>query len=66
MPSEIAAQADDRDLNYPPSSIRAIQNTENLTWIIVGAFFGFVFLAFILLYPVYRLLKKEAERNKEE
>jgi hypothetical protein len=37
-----------------------------LTWIIIGAFFGFALLAFILLYPIYRFLKKEAARNREE
>lgn len=41
-------------------------NANVLTWIIVGAFFGFALLAFVLLYPIYRFLKKEAARNKDE
>lgn len=36
-----------------------------MTWVIIGSFFGFVVLAFLLLYPVYRFLKKEAGRNKD-
>jgi hypothetical protein len=37
-----------------------------MTWVIIGSFLGFAALAFILLYPVYRFLKKEASRNKEK
>ena len=36
-----------------------------MTWVIIGSFLGFAALAFILLYPVYRFLKKEAARNEE-
>jgi hypothetical protein len=42
------------------------QPTFAVTWIILGALFGFIVLAFILLYPVYRFLQKEAERNRDE
>jgi len=36
-----------------------------VTWVIIGSFFGFVVLAFLLLYPIYRFLKKEAARNRD-
>lgn len=42
------------------------QTTYTLTWIIVAAFLGFALLAFLLLYPIYRFLKKEAARNNDE
>jgi len=41
------------------------QPLSGMTWVIIGSFLGFAALAFILLYPVYRFLRKEAARNKE-
>lgn len=37
-----------------------------MTWVIIGSFFGFAALAFLLLYPVYRFLKKEAAKNRDD
>jgi len=37
-----------------------------VTWVIVGSFVGFIVLAFILLFPIYRFLKKEAQRNRDQ
>lgn len=37
---------------------------DNAYWVIAGAVFGFLFLAFILLYPVYRFLNREEETSR--
>ncbi len=37
---------------------------ENVHWVIAGAVFGFLFLAFILLFPVYRFLNREEESSR--
>ena len=37
-----------------------------MTYIILGAFVGFVILAFLLLFPLYRFLKKEEAKNSQE
>jgi len=36
-----------------------------MIWVIVIAFFGFVFLAVVLLLPIYRLFQREEKRNRE-
>ena len=33
-------------------------------WIIAATFFGFATLAFILLFPIYRFLKREEEQSE--
>ena len=37
---------------------------DNVHWVIFGAVTGFLFLAFILLYPVVRFLRREEEESK--
>lgn len=37
---------------------------DNVHWVIAGAVFGFLFLAFILLFPVYRFLNREEETSR--
>ncbi len=37
---------------------------DNVHWVILGAVVGFFLLAFILLYPVVRFLRREEEESK--
>ena len=37
---------------------------ENVNWVIAGAVFGFLFLAFILLFPIHRFLNREEESSR--
>ena len=37
-----------------------------MTYIILGAFVGFIILAFLLLFPLYRFLKKEEAKNSQD
>lgn len=37
---------------------------ENVHWVILGSIVGFLLLAFLLLYPVYRFLKREEESSR--
>lgn len=34
-------------------------------WAVAAAFFGFVALAFLLLFPVYRFLRREEARSED-
>lgn len=35
-----------------------------LYWVIAATFFGFITLAFVLLFPVYRFLRKEEKQSE--
>lgn len=37
---------------------------EHVHWVIFGAIAGFLFLAFILLYPIVRFLRREEAESK--
>lgn len=37
---------------------------DNVHWVIFGSVAGFLFLAFVLLYPVVRFLRREEEESK--
>lgn len=37
---------------------------ENVHWVILGSIVGFLFLAFILLYPIVRFLRREEDESK--
>ena len=37
---------------------------EHVHWVILGSIVGFLLLAFILLYPVYRFINREEEESK--
>lgn len=37
---------------------------ENVHWVILGSIVGFLLLAFILLYPVYRFINREEEASR--
>lgn len=37
---------------------------EHIHWVILGSIVGFLVLAFILLYPVYRFLRREEESSR--
>lgn len=37
---------------------------DNAYWVILGSIVGFLLLAFILLYPVYRFLNREEELSR--
>jgi hypothetical protein len=37
---------------------------EHVNWVILGSIVGFLLLAFILLYPVYRFLNREEEASR--
>lgn len=37
---------------------------ENVHWVILGSIVGFLLLAFLLLYPVYRFLNREEETSR--
>jgi len=55
---------EDREMN---TDIRPDCNAyfHDVTWIIIIAFFGFIFLAVVLLLPIYRLFQREAKQNEE-
>ncbi|MEM1042244.1 MAG: hypothetical protein AAGI91_06390 [Bacteroidota bacterium] len=41
-----------------------LSDLDNVYWVIAGATLGFFFLAFILLFPVYRFINREEESSR--
>ncbi len=46
------------------ASLMEPSDLDNVHWVIAGAVFGFLLLAFVLLFPVYRFLNREEETSR--
>ena len=40
-------------------------DNNNIYWVIAATFFGFITLAFLLLYPVYRFIRREEKQSED-